>query len=121
MPTQPWALKCCHKKGLSACRTEALIKSGKVADVSITAAQKNYKKALEKGLLKILSKACDSSLASGSWLLLHCIQHGHAAPVRSSCVQCGQSWRYLSTSSRPEPGSPVRNVTLPQRSGNVLS
>ena len=40
----------------SASRTEALIKSGKVADVSITAAQKNYKKALEKGLLKILSK-----------------------------------------------------------------
>ena len=40
----------------SASRTEALIRSGKVADVSITAAQKNYKKALEKGLLKILSK-----------------------------------------------------------------
>jgi len=37
-------------------RTEALIKTGKVPDVSIRAAQKNYKKALEKGLLKIMSK-----------------------------------------------------------------
>jgi glutamate synthase (ferredoxin) len=37
-------------------RTEALIKSGKAPDLSAVAAQKNYKKALEKGLLKILSK-----------------------------------------------------------------
>lgn len=37
-------------------RTEALIKTGKVPDVSIRAAQRNYKKALEKGLLKIMSK-----------------------------------------------------------------
>lgn len=40
------------------CRTEALIKSGKVPDVTIVDAQKNYKKALEKGVLKILSKVC---------------------------------------------------------------
>jgi len=37
-------------------RTAALIKSGKVPDVSFRDAQKNYKKALEKGILKILSK-----------------------------------------------------------------
>ena len=37
-------------------RTEALIKTGKAPDLSSVAAQKNYKKALEKGLLKILSK-----------------------------------------------------------------
>ena len=37
-------------------RTAALIKSGKLPDVSIRDAQKNYKKALEKGILKILSK-----------------------------------------------------------------
>ena len=33
-----------------------MIKSGKMADVSIQDAQKNFKKALEKGILKILSK-----------------------------------------------------------------
>ena len=33
-----------------------MIKSGKVPDVSIADAQQNYKKALEKGMLKILSK-----------------------------------------------------------------
>ena len=38
------------------CRTEALIKSGKVPDVSMANCQNNYKKALEKGVLKILSK-----------------------------------------------------------------
>lgn len=32
------------------------MKSGKVPDVNIVSAQKNYKKALEKGVLKILSK-----------------------------------------------------------------
>lgn len=37
-------------------RTQALIQGGKVADVSAEQATKNYKKALEKGLLKILSK-----------------------------------------------------------------
>lgn len=37
-------------------RTEALIKAGKVPDVSAEAATINFKKALEKGLLKILSK-----------------------------------------------------------------
>eukprot|EP00887_Chlorella_sp_A99_P001969 scaffold18.g1969.t1 len=37
-------------------RTEALIKAGKVADVSMEEATLFFKKALEKGLLKILSK-----------------------------------------------------------------
>ncbi|BDA41678.1 Ferredoxin-dependent glutamate synthase, chloroplastic [Coccomyxa sp. Obi] len=37
-------------------RTASLIKSGKLPDVSIEKCQKNYKKALEKGVLKILSK-----------------------------------------------------------------
>ena len=37
-------------------RTAALIKNGKLPDVSTRDAQKNYKKALEKGILKILSK-----------------------------------------------------------------
>jgi glutamate synthase (ferredoxin) len=37
-------------------RTANLIKSGKVPDLSASKATKNYKKALEKGLLKILSK-----------------------------------------------------------------
>lgn len=40
----------------SAPRTQTLIKSGKVPDVSIVDAQVNYKKALEKGVLKIMSK-----------------------------------------------------------------
>lgn len=37
-------------------RTEALIKAGKAPDVTAETATLNYKKALEKGLLKILSK-----------------------------------------------------------------
>ena len=37
-------------------RTEALVKAGKAPDVSVVQAQANYKKAVEKGLLKILSK-----------------------------------------------------------------
>ena len=37
-------------------RTEALVRSGKVPDVSMADCQRNYKKALEKGVLKILSK-----------------------------------------------------------------
>lgn len=37
-------------------RTQSLIKSGKVPDVSVEGAQKNLKKSLEKGILKILSK-----------------------------------------------------------------
>ena len=37
-------------------RTEALIRSGKVPDVSMRDCQRNYRKALEKGVLKILSK-----------------------------------------------------------------
>lgn len=40
----------------SSARTEALIKAGKVRDVTAEIATLNYKKALEKGLLKILSK-----------------------------------------------------------------
>lgn len=42
--------------GLCCARTASLIKSGKLPDVSIEKCQKNYKKALEKGVLKILSK-----------------------------------------------------------------
>ena len=42
--------------GVARGRTAALIKSGKLPDVSIEKCQKNYKKALEKGVLKILSK-----------------------------------------------------------------
>ena len=37
-------------------RTIALVKAGKAPDVSVRKAQANYKKAVEKGLLKILSK-----------------------------------------------------------------
>ena len=33
-----------------------MVKSGKMADMSVKDAQKNYKKAIEKGVLKILSK-----------------------------------------------------------------
>ena len=33
-----------------------MIKSGKLADISVEDTQRNYKKALEKGVLKILSK-----------------------------------------------------------------
>jgi Glutamate synthase central domain len=63
----PWRASTLGSLGLSAaqerngflmpcCRTEALVKAGKVADVTIVDAQINYKKALEKGILKILSK-----------------------------------------------------------------
>ncbi|GIL47362.1 hypothetical protein Vafri_4198, partial [Volvox africanus] len=37
-------------------RTQSLIKAGKVPDVSVQTSQKNFKKSLEKGVLKILSK-----------------------------------------------------------------
>lgn len=37
-------------------RTESLIKAGKVPNVSVKDAQKNFKKSIEKGILKILSK-----------------------------------------------------------------
>ena len=37
-------------------RTVALVKAGKAPDVTVAKAQANYKKAVEKGLLKILSK-----------------------------------------------------------------
>lgn len=37
-------------------RTQSLIKAGKVPDISVKDAQKNFKKSLEKGMLKILSK-----------------------------------------------------------------
>ena len=48
------------------CSTESLVKSGKVPDVTIVDAQKNYKKALQKGVLKILSKVrvCSSLCAT---------------------------------------------------------
>ncbi len=41
---------------LVAHRTASLIKSGKLADISVEDTQRNYKRALEKGVLKILSK-----------------------------------------------------------------
>ena len=53
-------------------RTKNLIKQGRTAAVSIRAAQRNYKRALEKGVLKILSKMGIS--------LLSCY---HGAQVRS--------------------------------------
>eukprot|EP00798_Chlamydomonas_sp_ICE-L_P001365 gene1365-32729_t len=37
-------------------RTQSLVRSGKVPDVSVVNAQKNFKKSTEKGILKILSK-----------------------------------------------------------------
>ncbi len=37
-------------------RTASLIKSGKLADISVEDTQRNYKRALEKGVLKIMSK-----------------------------------------------------------------
>ncbi len=50
------------------------MKSGKVPDVTIIDAQKNYKKALEKGVLKILSKvrhcSCPALAEVGRPLLL---------------------------------------------------
>ncbi|KAK9827155.1 hypothetical protein WJX74_008527 [Apatococcus lobatus] len=49
------AFETCRQWRLSS-RTAGMIKSGKVPDVSIADAQQNYKKALEKGMLKILSK-----------------------------------------------------------------
>jgi glutamate synthase (ferredoxin) len=49
------ALETC-RQWRSNSRTEALVKSGKIPDLSLEDAQKNYKKALEKGILKILSK-----------------------------------------------------------------
>lgn len=49
------AFESCRQWRASA-RTEALIKAGKVPDVTASVAIGNYKKALEKGLLKILSK-----------------------------------------------------------------
>ena len=33
-----------------------MVKSGKMADISVQDTQKNFKKAIEKGILKILSK-----------------------------------------------------------------
>lgn len=37
-------------------RTMSQVKTGRIADISVEDTQKNYKKAIEKGLLKILSK-----------------------------------------------------------------
>jgi hypothetical protein len=56
-PDVSWYLGAC-------CRTESLIKTGKVPAVTMVDAQKNYKKALEKGVLKILSKVRCASCAA---------------------------------------------------------
>ena len=45
-----------HRQWRTSSRTVSLIKAGKVPDVSVKDAQKNYKKSVEKGILKILSK-----------------------------------------------------------------
>ena len=44
-----------NKPLLVAHRTASLIKSGKLADISVEDTQRNYKRALEKGVLKLLS------------------------------------------------------------------
>ncbi|KAL3156941.1 hypothetical protein ABBQ38_001200 [Trebouxia sp. C0009 RCD-2024] len=49
------ALETC-RQWRSTPRTASLIKSGKLADLTVEDTQRNYKKALEKGVLKILSK-----------------------------------------------------------------
>lgn len=49
------ALEACRQWRMSP-RTANLIKNGRIPALSIRAAQRNYKKALEKGVLKILSK-----------------------------------------------------------------
>jgi glutamate synthase (ferredoxin) len=49
------ALETCRQWRESS-RTANLIKAGRMPAISIRAAQRNYKKALEKGVLKILSK-----------------------------------------------------------------
>lgn len=65
------AYETCRQWRASA-RTAALIKSGKVPDVTVEQAQKNFKKSVEKGILKILSKMGIS--------LLQCY---HGAQVRA--------------------------------------
>lgn len=49
------ALESCRQWRRST-RTMGQVKSGRIADISVEDTQKNYKKAIEKGLLKILSK-----------------------------------------------------------------
>uniref|UniRef100_A0A7R9Z740 glutamate synthase (ferredoxin) n=1 Tax=Chlamydomonas euryale TaxID=1486919 RepID=A0A7R9Z740_9CHLO len=49
------AYETCRQWRLSS-RTASLIKTGKLPDVSIKQAQRNFKKSIEKGILKILSK-----------------------------------------------------------------
>ncbi|DBA68490.1 TPA: Ferredoxin-dependent glutamate synthase 1, chloroplastic/mitochondrial [Trebouxia sp. C0005] len=49
------ALETCRQWRMTP-RTASLIKSGKLADISVEDTQRNYKRALEKGVLKILSK-----------------------------------------------------------------
>lgn len=68
--------------GTCACRTDALVKSGKVPDVSIVDAQKNYKKALEKGVLKILSKV------EATVCLFSLIAFAIVVPARCLISQC---------------------------------
>ena len=105
-------------------RTAALIKSGKVADVSITAAQKNYKKALEKGLLKILSKACHHCpcmrVYATSWML-------HVASHRCAFTRKGQLWplhlpdRWSCAVSRRWASACCRATTAPRSSKSTAS
>jgi hypothetical protein len=63
-------------------RTLALIKTGKVPDVSIEKAQANLKKSLEKGILKIISKMGISLLSCyhGEGGLLLSAGHIHPQP-----------------------------------------
>ena len=73
-------------------RTENLIKAGKVPDVTAETATINYKKALEKGILKILSKMGISLLScyhgaqvgtgDGRSLLVQlCVVHCHVCAL----------------------------------------
>jgi glutamate synthase (ferredoxin) len=56
------ALETCRQWRTSK-RTQSLIKTGRLPDISMRRVQANYKKALEKGVLKILSKMGISLLA----------------------------------------------------------
>lgn len=52
-------MSCCrllNSLTITDCRTQSLVKSGKMADLTVPDTQKNFKNATEKGLLKILSK-----------------------------------------------------------------
>ena len=66
-------------------RTAALIKSGKLPDVSVRDAQKNYKKALEKGILKILSKMGISLLSCYHGAQIFEVRPALEKPLRRAC------------------------------------